>query len=116
MTTRIRHRPRRSAAAASNAAAGAPDPAAGLGLDATASGVVSDVTTALDSGKVVGTIRIQQYDGENEIKSRDLQFVQGGQATWLVSRADEDSEQIDISLASTATLGLELGLTSAAEN
>ena len=102
--------------AASNAAAGAPDPAAGLGLDATASGVVSDVTTALDSGKVVGTIRIQQYDGENEIKSRDLQFVQGGQATWLVSRADEGSEQIDISLASTATLGLELGLTSAAEN
>ena len=100
--------------AVNSAAAGALDPAAGLGLDPAAAGVVADLASALDSGQVVGTIRLRQYDGQTEIKKRELQFVQGGQATWLVSREGEQGRQVGIALASPTTISQQLGLTSAA--
>jgi len=43
-------------------------------------------------------------------KTCDLEFIQGAQATWLVSRDSQQADQVEISLTTPATIGQELGL------
>jgi hypothetical protein len=71
---------------------------------------VSDLTAALELGQVVRSIRIEQFAGRTLAKTRDLEFIQGAQATWLVSRDSQQADQVEISLTTPATIGQELGL------
>jgi hypothetical protein len=68
------------------------------------------LTAALELGQVVGSIRIEQFAGRTLAKTRDLEFIQGAQATWLVSRDSQQADQVEISLTTPATIGQELGL------
>ncbi len=89
----------------------------GLGLDAAGSdpdapSAVNDLMAALDSGQVMGTLRVEQYDGRKLAKSQSLQLIQGTHAAWLVSRDSEQVDRVNVSLASPSIFSQELGLPS----
>jgi hypothetical protein len=104
----------------STAAAGEMDPGIEWGIESAASQSAStqaaaDLTAALDSEQVVGTIRLQQFEGRTLSKTRDLAIIQGARATWVVSRDPELGDQVNISLITPATIGQELGLSPSAD-
>jgi hypothetical protein len=72
----------------------------------------ADLEQGLGSGHLVGTIRIQHFDGREKAASRSLEFYQGAQATWLVSRDPQQAGQVDVALVTPAAFDTELGLTS----
>ena len=81
---------------------GDPIPLESLGGPSPESAV--DLAESLGSGRVVGAVRMQKFDGRNPAGSRDLKFFQGVQGTWLVSRDSQNAGRVDVSLATPEAL------------
>ena len=71
---------------------------------------ISDLSAALSSGQLVGSLRIKQFEGRTLANTRNLKFIKGTRATWLISQETQQGDQVDISLTTPATLGQQLGL------
>ena len=80
------------------------------GSEPAAPSAVNDLTAALDSGEIIGTLRVEQFDGRALVKSRSLQLIHGTQATWLVGRDSEDDDRVNIALATPSLFTRELSL------
>jgi hypothetical protein len=64
----------------------------------------NDLAESLGSGRLLGSIRVQKFDGRNPGAARDMKFFQGAQGTWLVSRDSQNAGRVDVSLATPQTL------------
>jgi hypothetical protein len=66
----------------------------------------NDLAGGLGTGRLAGSIRVQQFDGRNPGAARDMKFFQGAQGTWLVSRDSQNAGRVDVSLATPQALAV----------
>jgi hypothetical protein len=64
----------------------------------------NDLAESLGFGRLVGVIRMQKFDGRIPAGLRELEFLQGSEGTWLVSRDSQNAGQVEITLATPEAL------------